>query len=220
MPEQVLQKTAVGIMAKQPRAGRVKTRLAATIGDIAALDVYTSLLNRICKTVRGLDIAACHRCILVDPPESVDFFMLMYPGFDSIRPQCEGDLGRRMHRALAELLRTDNVGKAILVGTDIPEIDPDLIAAAIASLDTHDAVVGPTDDGGYYLIGMSAAHEALFDCPGWGTDTVLSRTLELAQAHDLSIGLLPTLRDLDTRVDLDYFTARGLLQDVAGPHNQ
>jgi len=198
-------KTAVGIMAKQPRAGKVKTRLAKDIGDVAALDIYNRLLQRIGTTIRSLDPEAYYRALCVTPAAAAGFFTMLFPGFDSIRVQQDGDLGDRMQAMLTELLALDMIGSALLVGTDIPEITAEHCRQAREALTDHDVVLGPTSDGGYYLIGMRTPHATLFDGPEWGTDTVLEQTLELAATAGLQVKQLETLRDLDTAADLTHF---------------
>ena len=94
---------------------------------------------------------------------------------------------------------------AIIIGTDIPGITVSLISMAFKNLEDHDIVLGPTLDGGYYLVGLRAPTPGLFENIPWSTDTVFSLTQEKAQAMGLSLKILPMLRDLDTIGDLQAF---------------
>lgn len=190
---------AVGVFAKAPTPGRVKTRLAADVGDTRATDIYRRMGR---TTVEGLRHGPWRLVVWVTPPDAEAFDAVgRWLGDDvELRPQSDGDLGRRMARALEELL--EEADEAVLVGTDIPGIDGDLVDDALSSLADHDLVVGPATDGGYYLIGMSQARPELFHDMAWSTDGVLSETLRRADAQNLRVALLEPRTDVDTVEDL------------------
>lgn len=202
---------AVGIMAKYPQPGCVKTRLAADIGDEEALRVYLELLTRAVRVLGDTDGSDVVRVGFVTPPECLDQFATEYPGLDRYLSQTDGDLGVRMSHALHALLDRPDTRKAILIGTDIPELSCEILAQASANLDSHDLVIGPTYDGGYYLIGMRRVHEELFQDVVWGGDSVLEKSLEIADNLGLSVHLLTRLRDLDNSQDLKQLTAAGVI---------
>lgn len=202
---------AVGLMTRYPQLGCVKTRLAATIGDGEALRVYLELLARATKVVCDLDKNRFVRTVLVTPPEFLEQFANQYPGLDHYLVQAEGDLGARMAHALNTMLDSPGIRKAILIGTDIPELSCEIIDEASAALENHDCVFGPTVDGGYYLIGMRRVHKRLFRGLAWGTAAVLRKSLEIADAEDLTVNLLTKLRDLDNSEDLKHLMAAGVI---------
>lgn len=190
---------AVGVFAKAPTPGRVKTRLAADVGDARATEIYRTLGR---STVDGLRGEAWHLVVYVAPPDPEAFDAVRaWLGDDvELRPQSDGDLGRKMARALEELL--EEAHEALVVGTDIPGIDAEVVDGALSSLEDHDLVVGPATDGGYYLIGMSEPRPNLFHDMAWSTDAVLSETLRRADAQNLRVALLEPRTDVDTVHDL------------------
>lgn len=127
----------------------------------------------------------------------------------TVQAQRGPDLGARMHNALSDALH--GVGRAVLIGTDCPELDAAYLDAAFDALDGHDAVLGPAADGGYVLIGLRRPAPTLFTRIAWGTGTVLAETRAGLRAAGLSWRELPTLRDLDEIADLDHFPALAAL---------
>lgn len=202
---------AVGLMTRYPQLGRVKTRLAADIGDQEALRVYLELLGRAVKVVDDLDKTRFVRTVFVTPSEQIEQFADEYPGLDHYQSQANGDLGARMKHALKTLLDMPGVQRAILIGTDIPELSSDIVMQASAALENHDCVFGPTFDGGYFLIGMRRVHERLFQGVAWGTASVLSESLAIADKAGLTVQLLTQLRDLDDSDDLKQLSAAGVI---------
>jgi rSAM/selenodomain-associated transferase 1 len=200
MPEK-----SIGLMAKFPRLGEVKTRLAADIGESNALEVYRKLLNNAVRVVCGLDGSSCYRSVFVTPPETTDDFRRMFPDFDAYHPQKGSNLGDRMLEAFSTLLETSEDGCTCLIGADIPGIDESILSEANQLLASNDIVLGPTHDGGYYLIGLKNVIEEPFRGVNWGTRYVLNQTLTIAQRCHLRVGLLPCLRDLDVASDITFF---------------
>ena len=190
---------AVGVFAKAPTPGRVKTRLAADVGATRAARIYRTLGRSIVDGLRG---GAFGLVVYVDPPDEPAFRAVrdwLGPGL-KLRPQSDGDLGRRMCDALEELL--EETDRALLVGTDTPGIDREIAQAALDALAEHDLVVGPSTDGGYYLIGMSRPLPALFEDVAWSTGDVLPETLKKAEKMGLTLYLMDTKTDVDTVADL------------------
>ena len=189
------------VFAKPPVPGMVKTRLAASIGDDAALAVYTELLSRM------LDVAALARragivsdvelWVSPDAPPGVLERWSRQHGF-ALRFQHGTDLGERMHNALRSAL--DEGTPAIVVGTDAPELDVAYLARASAALQSGDAVIGPAEDGGYVLIGLSRELPLFSDMP-WSTNAVADLTRERLRRHTSRWTELPTSWDVDTAED-------------------
>jgi rSAM/selenodomain-associated transferase 1 len=124
--------------------------------------------------------------------------------------QIGGDLGARLEGAFDDLLRAPG-DRVVIVGADCPEMTARTVDAAFDSLSATDLVLGPTRDGGYYLVGLSRRAPELFRDMPWSTASVLQRTLDRARAARLSWSQLDTLEDLDTPADLVGLVARGLL---------
>ncbi len=198
-------KTAVGLMAKQPELGFVKTRLAKKIGNEKALELYEALLDNAIGSLCDLDADTFLRTAFVTPADKCESFSKRYVSLDQYHPQEGNDLGNRMQRALEKLLEIESVDRAILIGADIPGISGTIISQAATLLDDNDLVIGPTFDGGYYLIGIRKMYRSLFNNIRWGTEEVLARTLEEAKANRLKVGQLEKLHDVDELSDLKYF---------------
>ena len=190
---------ALIIFAKNPEAGKVKTRLAATIGDEAALIVYHRLLFHT-ATVTGelaMDkfVFYSEQIIHQDIWENKLFFKQIQKG---------NDLGERMENAFEDLF-DKGYDKIVIIGTDCPVLTTGIITSAFTCLDTHNVVIGPAGDGGYYLLGMKQMHVSLFQNIPWSTNTVLVDTMYRCDALKLNYASLSTLNDIDVEKDLIYF---------------
>jgi len=117
--------------------------------------------------------------------------------------QAQGDLGTRMSTAFQSILQMEK--KAIIIGSDCPEISSDIILNAFKKLDQNDIVIGPTHDGGYYLLGMKVLHDSLFSNMTWSTSEVFNNTIKEIENLGLSYNTLPKLHDMDTEVELNKF---------------
>ena len=185
------------IFARTPELGQVKTRLAADVGDVAALDLYHRLLAHTCDTVTRSGFPA--RVYLAGPMPEDDIWS--DAGFRRY-PQADGDLGARMSAAFANAF-ADGVRSVVIIGTDCPGLRADHLHLAMSALETHEAVVGPADDGGYWLLGLTSPVRAIFEHKAWSTDTVLRDTLADFKALGMGVVRLETLRDVDTAADRD-----------------
>ncbi len=188
---------ALVIVARAPERGRVKSRLAASVGEARALSIYRALGERIVAGVQG----AARRVVVSHTPADAGTLMRDWLGADlEYEPQCEGDLGARMAGAIAARL-LEGARRVVVIGADCPTVDARTIRDAFAALDEADVVLGPAHDGGYYLIGMRASHPALFERIPWSTASVLALTLQRINASGLSVRLLAPMRDVDTIED-------------------
>ncbi len=194
---------AVGVMTKYPSLGQVKTRLAADVGDEAALRLYRLLLEQVHREMTGQ--AQFETFAMVTPRDRVTLFEQEYAGFTGCLEQRGDDLGERMLYALDQLLHEPGCAAAILIGCDVPALSAEFVDKAFAALVYHDLVLGPTSDGGYYLIGMKKLLRPLFEGPPWGGPRVLATTLDIAAANGYAVALLDRLDDLDTLADLRRF---------------
>jgi rSAM/selenodomain-associated transferase 1 len=195
--------TRVLLFAKAPRAGRVKTRLAREIGEARAVELYRAMGRSVATAVA----AAYPLTVWFDPPGAEDD-MHAWLGDHEYRPQPDGDLGERMACAFAEHFARGEQ-PVIGIGADVPGISATVIAAAERQLEQAEVVLGPALDGGYYLIGLRAPCDALFQGIPWGSSRVLRATEERCAALGLHVARLDALRDMDTEEDLD---ALGLIR--------
>jgi len=199
-PRSMTPRRIVGVFAKAPTPGRVKTRLAADIGDERAAEIYRRLGRQTVQSLRG---GPYRLVVFGDPPDADSLARISeWLGLEAlqVRPQGPGDLGARMTAALDEAL--GDADQALVVGTDIPGIDQDTVGRAFTALDEHDVVVGPAVDGGYYLVGLVRPCPDLFEEIPWSTSRVLSDTLDRARSIGLSVALLDEKADVDTVDDL------------------
>ncbi len=185
--------------AKVPRPGRVKTRLAAAVGDVEAASLYRIMGRRVMDGVRGGDyrLVAC-----VDPANELDAARA-WLGATGVEfsPQRGGDLGERLADAFRRELR--RARRVCVIGTDAPAVDRRVVERAFAALATHDVVLGPALDGGYYLIGATGYWPQLFHAVPWSTEAVMTVTLARARALELRVATLDPLPDIDTLEDLE-----------------
>lgn len=194
------------VFLKDPAAGRVKTRLAARTGHARAVTLYRQWVGEILLAMQPLRAQVrlvgyyegCEAAVVAGWGELVDDWW----------PQPEGDLGSRLdhafHRAHAV------AGRVVAIGTDCLDLDADLVREAFDKLRVRDVVLGPTQDGGYYLIGTGTARAELFDNIRWSTGHTFDDQVKRCRAHGCSIALLPARRDIDTWDDwLDYCRRHG-----------
>ena len=175
------------VFARAPRLGTVKRRLAAEIGDRAALRFHLANTRRLLRALRR--DRRFHTVLAVTPDGA------RWPGAGRRMRQGRGDLGERMHRAFGSHRRV------VIVGTDIPALDATDVAAAFRALGRAQAVFGPSADGGYWLVGLSPRRPARpFAGVRWSTEHALADTLRNFQGR--SVRLLRVLRDVDTAADL------------------
>ncbi len=190
---------AVIVMARAPRLGEGKTRLRPALSDEACLWLQQAFLNDAVQVALEADLGPVY--LAVTPAPAVGWMTAEFAGRAGILPQ-EGDgLGERM---LAVLQRVESAGHAplVMIGTDAPLLQPSHLRAAARELDTLDLCLGPSADGGYYLLACRTPQPRLFEGVDWGTSAVLSSTLHHAKAAGLRVSLLDTLCDVDTPEDL------------------
>lgn len=198
-------RVAVAAMAKVPVAGEVKTRLCPPLSLAQAAELARCLLADRVEQLAAMPTA--DRLVAFWPPErEADLRGLVPPGLRLV-PQCGADLGARMDRLLSDLLAEGYAG-AIVVGTDTPTVPTAYLEQACAALRSGaaDLVLGPAEDGGYYLIGLAAPAPELFVEVPWGEATVYARTLARARMGGRRITILPPWFDVDHPADLARLT--------------
>jgi len=184
------------IFAKNPEIGKVKTRLAKTIGDKKALMIYLKLLEH---THAIADRVFADKAIFYSEKVQ-DFDILDYYKFPKFLQKGK-DLGDKMERAFGQAFGQD-YEKVIIIGSDCFELSTEIIEDAFTALDDHNVVIGPAQDGGYYLLGMDRHYPHLFKGKNWSTEDVFLDTLLDVKKLKLSYSILPTLNDVDEEKDL------------------
>lgn len=178
------------IFIKNPVLGKVKTRLAAIIGDERALEVYNELL-RITRHVT--EKVACTKHVFYSDEIENDEW-----DDDKFNKHVQegDDLGERMKNAFEKVFAL-GAKRAVIIGSDCPEISAELIESAFQALLDHDVSIGPAKDGGYYLLGMQRPLTFMFENKQWSTDSVFSSTMADIDNYKLRCRELPLLSDLD-----------------------
>jgi rSAM/selenodomain-associated transferase 1 len=186
------------VFARLPELGRVKSRLAAVLGEPAALAIHRELLDDTLARVAACASAERWLCVTGDDPEGCGEALALPHGYRLTR-QIDGDLGARMAAALREAL--EGGAHALLLGCDCPGIDARVLEQAFEALARHDMVFVPTEDGGYALVGARVDAPAAFEAITWGADSVMMQTRERLGRLGLSWHELPTLWDVDEAQD-------------------
>lgn len=195
------------IFAREPRLGQVKTRLAATVGDARALAIYVALAERV---VASLTVPDAWKLVVRCAPDVAGVEVERWlGGAVAVEPQGDGDLGARMSRALTDHLER-GAARVVIVGTDCPDVGPEIVQQAFAALETNDLVYGPALDGGYYLVGARRPVPQVFTDVPWSSPDTLAVSLQHAQAAALSVQLLEPLGDIDTEEDWRAWQARAV----------
>lgn len=190
-----MDKKALIIFIRNPELGKVKTRLAATVGNEKALEIYKELLAHtkvITATVNADKFVFYFNEISEDDSWSA-------PGFTK-KLQPGGDLGDKMKAAFGFLFQ-EKYNKVVIIGSDCFELTRTIIDNAFAALNKHDVVIGPASDGGYYLLGMRHFFHFVFEQKHWSTEQVFKETMEDLDIHNISYAVLEELTDVDTEED-------------------
>jgi rSAM/selenodomain-associated transferase 1 len=198
----------VMVFIRNPELGKVKTRLAKILGDRSALKIYKFLLEHTEKTLRILN---CDKTVFYS--ENINLNDLWSPNYFDKQLQKGDDLGRRMKNAF-QFAFDANYNKVVIVGSDLPELKSEHIEMAFQKLDQYDIVIGPAQDGGYYLLGMNTMHHDLFKNKAWGTASVFKDTIKDLQND--SVFLLDSLNDIDTYDDL---LGNNILKELIEKHD-
>lgn len=191
-----MNKNALIVFVRKPERGKVKTRLAATIGEDAALYVYQKLLTHTASVVKETGVNAF--VFYAGEIAEDDVWNEMA---SRKRQQSETDLGHRMQTAF-ETVFAEGCSQVVIIGSDCPQLTANHVQAAFDQLQKHDVVIGPAADGGYYLLGMKRVHAALFQNIAWSTPLVYAQTTAVLQTNRLTFFSLPSLTDVDEEKDL------------------
>lgn len=196
------------VFARVPALGRVKSRLAAGVGEPAALAIYHELLAITNAAVVAAGVPATVWLADTTGPEPTAAETREWTTHHA-KCQPEGDLGARMAAAFAAAFEA-GAGRVAIIGTDCPGLRDTHLNQAFALLETNDLVLGPATDGGYYLLGLHQPRPELFQNKAWSTESVLTDTLADAARLGLRVAFLPTLRDVDDAADLAAWRAESV----------
>lgn len=199
--------TQLGIFAKACSPGRVKTRLAAGVGEENAATIAERFLHTLVDRLAG---TTKQKVIGFAPANSGDWFRERFDDTWELQPQCEGDLGDRMRHYFATAF-AKGAERVVLLGADSPNLPLEYVEQAFEQLKTQRLVLGPTGDGGYYLIGASGVVPPVFDAMPWSSNQLWQATETELKAIDWREGdqwsRLPSWYDVDTIEDLQRLQA-------------
>lgn len=189
------------VFVKNAVPGKVKTRLAKTIGDKEALEVYLRLLEITKREVLKVDA-------------NKEVWYAWDIGKDDIweeelfskKIQIDGNLGEKMKNAFEDSFK-NGCNKMVLIGSDCPTLTSEIMEEAFAKLDENDVVFGPSEDGGYYLIGMSSYKPEVLEGIDWSTERVMEQTELRAQENEIKLAKLQVLNDIDNEHDWNEYLA-------------
>ena len=196
--------TAVIVFARVPRLGRVKTRIAARVGEDRALAVHRALLERALQCAALVSEAWRELCIAGDD-EAGECARLANSYDMRLTVQVGADLGERMFEALHR--HTLAGRRVVLMGADCPWLEPHHLRRALELLQAHEQVFAPALDGGYVMVGSRCAHRDLFTGIDWGSSRVMAQTRDRLETLAMSAGFLQPLRDVDTWDDWQAWRA-------------
>jgi hypothetical protein len=190
------------IFTRYPQPGKTKTRLIPALGAEGAAELHRRMADYTVQQARALrEVRSLWLQVHFVDGTTEQLKSWLGKEID-YQPQAAGDLGDRLIIAFQQAFR-HSVRAVIGIGTDCPTLTTALLDHAFQTLQTHDLVLGPAADGGYYLIGLQKPTPELFQTIAWSTDQVLSQTLTIARQLGLSVSLLPILSDVDRPEDLE-----------------
>jgi rSAM/selenodomain-associated transferase 1 len=194
------------LFIKAPIAGQVKVRLAADVGDAAAVDLYKSFILDI---VSAVEKSSYPFRICFHPQEKKEAVSTWIGPHYAYMPQQGDHLGKKMEDAFSRIF-SEGFSRCVLIGSDIPDLPSSILKEAFESLENNDAVIGPAADGGYYLIGFNQRSflPLIFQGIAWSTDTVFRETVRILNGASLNVHVLPQWRDVDTLGDLQLLFER------------
>ena len=187
-------KNLIIVFTRNPELGKVKTRLAKTVGASSALDIYTFLLEHTEIIIRNItsDKAVYYSEKIREGDLWDNNIYLKYL-------QEGDDLGEKMHNAFKNAFNKD-YEKVVIVGSDLFDLKESHLLEAFQKLNTRDVVIGPAKDGGYYLLGLKKMYSEIFNNKNWGTETIFQETMQ--DLNNVDVHLLVELNDIDTYDDL------------------
>jgi len=189
-------KSALIIFVRNPILGKVKTRIAASIGDENALVIYKHLLQHTKNITESLSVTKF--VFYADEVTTND----LWNGYEKCL-QSGSDLGERISNAF-KFLFEKGFNKTVIIGSDCLELDEKMILYVFLNLNEYEIVIGPATDGGYYLLGMKSPFKNLFENITWSSNSVFNETIKQIEQKNLTLFLLPILNDVDEETDITF----------------
>jgi len=188
------------IFAKYPAPGAVMTRLCPPLTPEEAAAVQRACIRVLCE--RAFRSWPVRPVLVISPDDAEERFREFVGPYVPIMPQGTGDLGERLTRAAQSAL-ADGSPEVLIIGADSPTIRADVLTAASEKLEKADVVIGPCDDGGFYLIGLKRVEDGMFADIDWGTQRVMAQTTRRIKARGMSLAKLGPWYDIDRPADLE-----------------
>jgi len=189
------------LFLKEPKSGKVKTRLGTIIGMDKSMSIYKEFLKLLSDKVIK---SSWKTLVYYSASENPVFLRKTFGESSEYRPQTGSGMGDKMLGAFSACFN-EGAGKVCIIGGDSPDIPSEFLSESFLLLDSHDIVLGPTLDGGYYLLGMNFCHRELFSNINWSTSSVYQETLEIIKNKGLTHVNLPPWQDVDTFEDFKIF---------------
>lgn len=201
------------IFVRAPEKGKVKTRLAASLGDSSVLTLYKAFVRDL---IQMLEKGRYALTIAFYPQGAGEKITKWLGSVNPMIPQRGKDLGERMKNAFCDVFSSDS-GSAVLIGSDTPNLSSSIIDEALLSLGNHDSVIGPAFDGGYYLIGFrkNTFLPDVFEGIEWSTSQVFNETMDILRDRGLGVHVLPKQRDIDIFDDVRVLFRENMNTDFA-----
>ncbi len=196
---------ALIVFTREPEPGKTKTRLMPYFTQEQCAGLHSCMLRDISREMKSADADII--VAYTGGRNGPEFLRKTFGKTAVFIEQIGADIGARMKNAIKEALEL-GYDKVVLIGTDIPEIRAESVNDAFSKLDSSDIVLGPTEDGGYYLIGMSLVHPEAFEVKVYGTGSVFEETAESLRLADLSVALADKYPDIDTPEDISAYRKR------------
>ena len=199
------EKRCIAMFVKCPGEGGIKSRLSPALDDEFILALYESFVLDLLATLRR---SGYPYRIVFTPADGREEIIRRFGRCDSV-PQSGADLGERMENAFRRCF-ADGFTAVVIIGSDVPDLPPEILAEAFAALDDRGAVIGPAVDGGYYLIGFTKEMfvPGVFEGIPWSTDSVFPETMARLEKAGIGVHRLPSWRDVDTPEDLKELVRR------------
>jgi rSAM/selenodomain-associated transferase 1 len=196
--------TAIIVFTRFPVEGKVKTRLAKNMGNKFAVSFFIACAEHTFKELLKVKETGSELFLFCSEENEIELVKQWTENNFNYYSQQGSDLGLRMYNAFDYVLKK-GYKKVIIIGTDAPDISMNIIQSAISVLDNYSVVIGPANDGGYYLLGFKSKLVDLFSGIEWSTDSVFDNTIEKLNNSKIKYFMLGELTDIDTMEDLQYW---------------
>lgn len=198
-------KKSLIVFTRYPEIGKTKTRLIPAIGAEKAADIQRQMTEYTLKIVAQAQMDINFDVNVFFNGGNLDLMEKWLGDEYSYQRQTDGDLGKKMYFAFEDCFNSGSQ-QVVIIGIDCPSLSSQILYQAFTALESNQMVIGGADDGGYYLLGLTQLPKSLFEDINWGTETVFTQTMTIAQKLNYKIYQLPVLKDIDRPEDLDKLT--------------